>query len=102
MDKLKVTRYHKTKGNSALVGIFSIVVPKWGYFFINNMKHFEKNGHYFVGFPDKEYEEEGKKKHFPYTGFTERKISDAFQQEVLKAIEQYFLEASSKSALEVK
>jgi hypothetical protein len=99
---IKVTRYNKTKGNSALIGSFSIVVPKWGNFFINNMKHFEKNGHYFIAFPDKEYEEEGKKKHFPYNGFTERKISDAFQNEVLKAIEQYFLEAAKASALNSK
>jgi len=102
MTKIKVTRYRKNNGTSALIGNFSILIPKWGNFFINGMKHFQKNGHYWISFPDREYKDEKENlKHFPFNGFTERKISDAFQEEVLNALTEFFKEEGKKSAFNI-
>jgi len=90
MDKISVTKYSKIENPGYLLGIFSIIVPKWGNFYINNLKHFSKNNHDWIGFPSKEYGEDDEKKYFPFCGFTERSIKDKFEKIVIEALHEYF------------
>ncbi len=90
-----VTKYRAMQ-ESSLKAYFSITIDKWGDFFIKDMKLFEKNGHKFVNFPDQKYEKDGETKYSPYCGFAKREIKEAFEKEVLKAIE-VFLSQSQKS-----
>ncbi len=74
----------------ALIGTFSIRVPKWGGFIIQDMAHFQQDTKKWITFPSKQYESEGKKKYMPYNRFEDSKTMDLFQGQVFKALEEYF------------
>jgi len=89
---IKITKFTKRENDSSLKAYFNIVVEKWGNFYINDMKLFEKNGSRFVTFPDKEYTKDGEKKYAANCGFTERNVSTSFQNNVLKAIDEFCMQ----------
>lgn len=86
---IQVTRYQKNDKLGPLVAFYSIIVPKWGNVYINDMKLFMKDGKRWIGFPNRSYESEGETKYFPYIGFADKDIFSKFQDQVLKAIEEY-------------
>ena len=95
-NKIKVTRYQKAGDTGALVAFFSIIVPKWVGFYINDLKVFQGGGKFWIKLPDRTYEKDGEKKYAPYCGFENREISDKFQAEVLTAIDEYAKENARK------
>lgn len=84
-----VTKYKRLEKESSLKGIFSILIPDWGNFYVNEMKFFQKNTQKWIGFPDRVYDQDGEKKRFSYAGFQNLEDKKAFEHEVLKAIEEY-------------
>jgi len=100
MDKIQVTKYRKSDREGALIAYFNIIVPKWGNFYINDMKLFQKDGKRWTGMPDRKYEVENETKYAPYCGFQERKMSQSFQDQILKAIDQYAIEQEQKPKVE--
>jgi hypothetical protein len=89
---MKVTKYRSAEKSGHLVGYFNIIFksPWGGGFFINDMKLWMKDGRRWVSFPDRKYENEhGETKYFPYCGFSQREVSDKFQEEAIKAIEEF-------------
>jgi len=83
---IEITKYTRI-GKGSIVGKFDIIIPKWGGFYIRDMILFQKGNAKWIGFPSKQYESEGQKKYFNYNGFKENTMLDAFQSQVMKALE---------------
>ena len=81
---------YKALNKNSLIGTFSIRVPKWGGFVIQDMAHFQMENKKWITFPSKPYEVDGKKKYMPYNKFEDMKIMEAFQAQVFKSLEEYF------------
>lgn len=82
-----ITKYRQVS-SGCLVGFFSIEFEtKWGMQYANDLKLFCKNGHSWIGFPDRQYQDDkGDIKHFPYLGFKTKDANQRFQDEVMQAL----------------
>jgi len=78
----------KAVNKGALKATFSVTLPKWANFTIHNMTYWESNGRSWVNFPGSSYEKEGKKKFFQYCKFEDSKHQEAFQQALMKMLEE--------------
>lgn len=102
-DKIKVTRYVSSKEAYPeteekpkkpplyFVALINIIIPKWADFFIEDIKVFQKNGHYWIKFPERseKNEQSGEIKYFPRSGFHSKDIHEKFEKQVLSAIDDY-------------
>ncbi len=88
---MKITRYRKNTQQSALISYFSIEFEtKWGPQYINDLKLFNKNGHFWIGFPDRQYKDEKEEtKYFPYMGFKDKSSHQNFESEVMQALQDF-------------
>ena len=77
---------HKTIENSSLKAVFDIKIPKWGNFIIRELKLFEKDGNFWVSFPSKEYEKDGKKKYYELNCFEDIETKSKFEKQIIEAI----------------
>ena len=89
---IEITQYKSINKNS-LQGILSIKNPKWGNFIIREISYFKKNDQRWISLPSKPYEKDGEKKYYALNLFEESSRMKSFQEEVLKAFDQY-LEAN--------
>jgi len=87
---IEVIKYHKINGSTFMMGKFSLKIPKWGNFIIHDMSYFQKGHQRWVSFPSKQFEKDGEKKYMPYNKFEDDKTLKAFQEQVLKALDEYF------------
>lgn len=86
---MKVTKF-KTVQRGCLQGVFSVLIKTdFGMLFINELKLFMKNGSRWVSFPDRVYEKDGETKYFPYAGFLNKESFDIFQEQAVKAIDEF-------------
>lgn len=79
----------------ALKATFSVTLPKWANFTIHNMTFWESNGRSWVNFPGSSYEKEGKKKFFQYCKFEDSKHQEAFQQALMKLLDEELKKSST-------
>lgn len=97
---IEITHY-KPFENSAKLATFSIKVPKWGNFLIRELSLFQKGSHKWISFPSRQYEADGKKKYFSFNGFEDQKMNEAFQDQVLKAIDKYLQSQNNQQQLPI-
>jgi len=85
---MEVTRYKSMENDGPVVAFFSLKIPKWG-MTLNDCRLIRtKNGGFFVGFPSKKYEDNGKTKYSPYV-WLEKEVSERFQKAAKEAIDEY-------------
>lgn len=78
----------KLINKNTLIGTFSIRVPKWGGFIIQECSYFEKGNQRWISFPSRPYEKDGVKKYFHFNRFEDPKMMVKFQESVIKAIDE--------------
>ena len=95
---MKITKYTKSPKESSLLGFFSMTYKdQYGERFINSMKLFQVNGRRFITHPDEKFQNEaGETKYSAFTGYTQRDHSDKFQNDVLKALDAFFIEKNKE------
>lgn len=98
---IEITRYTQI-GKGSLVGRFNIKIEKWGGFVIRDMTYFQKAHQRWIAFPSKQFEIDGEKKYMHYNLFEDPKNQAAFQEKVLRALDEFFsknneLETQNKS-----
>jgi len=71
------------------VASVSIVIPKWGNFFIKSILVFSKDGERWISFPSDTYEKDGVKKYARKCGYEDRDMQKKFEVELLKAFDEY-------------
>jgi hypothetical protein len=98
---MKITKYRPNEPGHALIGFFNVVHkikygPNFefeGVIFHNEMKLFRKDGKEWVSFADRQFKAiDGLSKYFPFTGWTQREVSENFQKQVFKALNDFFHE----------
>ncbi len=82
---MELRNYKAAPKEGALKGTFDLYMPKWGGT-MRRMKHFQKNGHDWINFPDQEYEKDGKKAYFSYWRFDTEDMKKAFDARVMEQI----------------
>ena len=70
-----------------LVASFTVIVPKWGDFYIRSVIACEKDGRRWIFFPSEPYEKDGKKKFSARCGFVDPKMHESFQHNLLEAFD---------------
>jgi len=85
---MEIIKFKEVNKNT-LQASFSLKIPKWGNFIINDILYFKKDNNRWIALPSKEYEHEGKKKYHWYIHFEDPKIMEGFQKKVLQAIDEY-------------
>lgn len=82
-----IAKYRQVS-SGCLVGFFNIEFEtKWGVQYVNDLKLFTKSGHSWIGFPDRQYQDDkGDIKYFPYLGFKTKDATQRFQDEIMQAL----------------
>lgn len=95
---IEISKYTQI-GKGSLVGRFNIRIQKWGGFVIREMTYFQKGHQRWVSFPSKQFEVEGEKKYMHYNLFEEPSMQAAFQEKVLKALDEFFKKNNESSQM---
>lgn len=93
---IKITKY-KAIDKGFLLGTFSIEVVEWK-LYINEMTYFQKGPKRWIGMPSRSYEVDNVKNYYPYVGFTDQGRSGAFQEAVIKALDEYLAQMPKEPA----
>ena len=78
---------------------FCIKIKKWKDFCIYNLTWFQTENTSWITFPSMKYQKDGKDKYFPYCGYSEKEINEAFKAEILKAVQEYASNNTGMNAL---
>ncbi len=81
--------HYKAVNKGSVLCTFTLTLPKWGGFQIRELCLFSKNGKRWLSYPSKPYEVDGQKKYFSYCGFADRNNGDAFQEKVMKVLDEF-------------
>ncbi|MDP2652201.1 MAG: hypothetical protein Q8O94_03625 [bacterium] len=84
---IKILEY-KEVNKGALVGSLSVYVEKMK-LEIRNITVFNKGGKRWIAMPSRAFEADGKQCYYAFIKFPDRAISDAFQAQVLAALDEY-------------
>ena len=90
-NKIKCLIFKPHTGSVGLLGFADIFIPKMGIEIYGcTMFRNQQTGHRFLNLPSKEYtDQEGQKKYAPIIRFVEKEHYNAFQNLVVKAIDEW-------------
>lgn len=75
----------KRVNHPSLKAIARIKIQEWG-IIINDVKLLNKGDRYWVSFPSKQYEKDGKKQFWPYIQIPDKNLENKLQEDIKKAI----------------
>lgn len=87
-DMIQILKFNPVHKGS-LQGYFSIKIPKWGNFIINDLAYFKNDSNSWISFPAKKVEKESETKYFPYNKFEEKKMMEEFSKMVIRVLEEH-------------
>jgi hypothetical protein len=80
---------YKAMDKGALKAVFTIKVDEYNGLIFNEMKLFQTQNKRWISFASREYEIEGKKKHYQYNGFDTREMDEMFKSHVMKSLDEF-------------
>jgi hypothetical protein len=94
---IKILTYKEnTNANSHAVATFSIQIEKWGGFQIRGMTLFRKDGKSWLAYPNRPYEDEGKKKYYNFVAFEDAKMDATFKEKIFTALNEHIAKINHK------